>query len=120
MKIENFSPRDRFLFNPAFMLRLDTTPGQIKTVLEKLKSILLQQNKVNPDPARVKLVAINKEGIKVEVFAFIDTIDGNEFMDIQENLYLDMLDAIEGSGTQLAMPSQTVYIANTSEGKEQA
>lgn len=118
MKIENFSPRDRFLFNPSFMLRLDTTSEQIKIILEKLKSILLDQNKVNPDPARVKLVAVNKEGIKVEVFAFIDTIDGNEFMNIQENLYLNMLDAIENSGVYLAMPSQIVYINNRTEGKE--
>jgi MscS family membrane protein len=112
MKIENFSPRDRFLFNPAFMLKLETSTAQIKTVLEKLRAILLAHPKVNPDPARVRLVGVTMDGYKIEVFSFIDTIDGNEFMEIQETLYLQMMDAVAESGAGFSLPSQTVYLSN--------
>lgn len=118
MKIENYSTRDRFLFNPTFMIKLETTSDQLKTLLKKLKSILLAQPKMNPDPARVKLVGITMDGYKVEVFSFINTIDGNEFMEIQETLYLQMMDAVTECGTGFSLPSQTVYLTNKQEDKE--
>lgn len=114
MKIENFSPRDRFLFNPTFMIKLETTTAQIRMIVERLKVILLSHPKMNPDPARVRLVGVTMDGYKIEVFSFINTLDGNEFMEIQETLYLQMMDAVAESGAGFSLPSQTVYLSNES------
>lgn len=118
MKIENFSPRDRFLFNPTFMIKLETTTTQIRMIVENLKAILLAHPKMNPDPSRVRLTGVTIDGYKIEVFSFINTVDGNEFMEIQETLYLQMMDAVAESGTGFSLPSQTVYLSNDQEGEK--
>ncbi len=110
MKIENFSPRDRFLFNPTFLLRLDTTSAQLKVVRDTIKAILLDEKLVNPDPARVRLVSVDKDGFKIEIFSFIDTVDFNEFAELQESMLLKMVEAIEASGAHLAIPAQHIYM----------
>ena len=109
-KIENFAHRDRFWFHPIFNLRIETTTDQIRYLLVELRSILYAHPKVDPSPARVRFIEIGTEALKLEVFAFINTLNGDEYLEIQEDLYLRMMDVITASGTGLAMPSQRLYI----------
>ena len=110
LKIENFAFRDRLLFNPTLQLRYETTPDQIRYVLAELRSVLRNHPKVNPDPARVRFVALGENSLDVAVFAYINTSDFNEFLAIQEDLMLQMIDVVDGSGTGFAFPSQTLYM----------
>ncbi|PRY07281.1 hypothetical protein CLV24_12419 [Pontibacter ummariensis] len=45
-----------------------------------------------------------------DIFAYINAADFNEFLEVQEDLYLRMMDVIEASGTGFAFPSQTLYM----------
>ncbi len=110
LKIENFAFRDRLLFNPTLQLRYETTPDQIRYLLAELRSVLRNHPKVNPDPARVRFVALGENSLDLAVFAYINTSDFNEFLAIQEDLMLQMIDVVEGSGTGFAFPSQTLYM----------
>lgn len=110
LKIENFAFRDRLLFNPTLQLRYETTPDQIRYVLAELRSVLRNHPKVNPDPARVRFVALGENSLDVAVFAYINTSDFNEFLSIQEDLILQMMDVVDGSGSGFAFPSQTLYM----------
>ena len=109
-KIENFAFRDRLLFNPTLQLRYETTPDQIRYLLAELRSLLRNHPKVNPDPARVRFVALGENSLDLAVFAYINTSDFNEFLGIQEDLMLQMIDIVDGSGTGFAFPSQTLYM----------
>ncbi len=110
LKIENFAFRDRLLFNPTLQLRYETTPDQIRYVLAELRSVLRNHPKVNPDPARVRFVALGENSLDLAVFAYINTSDFNEFLGIQEDLILQMMDVVDGSGSGFAFPSQTLYM----------
>ena len=110
LKIENFAFRDRLLFNPTLQLRYETTPDQIRYLLAELRSLLRSHPKVNPDPARVRFVALGENSLDLAVFAYINTSDFNEFLGIQEDLMLQMIDIVDGSGTGFAFPSQTLYM----------
>lgn len=110
LKIENYAPRDRFWFHPIFRIRLDTTPDQIRFLLVELRTILYSHPKVNPDPARIRMIEIAPDCLKLEVFAYVDAIDFDRFLEVQEDLFLRMMDVIEKSGTGFAMPSQTIYL----------
>ena len=44
--------------------------------------------------------------LDIEIFAYVLTKDGDEFMKIQQDLYLRILDAVEAAGTALALPTQ--------------
>lgn len=110
-KIENFAHRDRFWFHPTFGLRFETTPDQIRFLLVELRSVLYAHPKVSPDPARIRFTSIGADSLNLEVFAYVTAVDYDQFLEVQEDLYLRMMDVIAASGTGFAFPSQTVYFA---------
>jgi MscS family membrane protein len=110
-KIENFAPRDRFLFAPVLGLRYETTPDQIRYLLVELRKILYAHPKVNPDPARIRFIGFGENALNLEIFSYINTTSNDEFLEVQEDLLLRMMDVINASGSGLAFPSQTLYLA---------
>ncbi len=110
LQIENFTHRDKFLFNPNFHFRLDSSVDQIRYLLVEMRSVLYAHPKVDPLPARVRFTNVSKDGLKFEIFAYINAVDFDMFLSVQEDLHLHLLDVIKRSGTDLARPSQSVYI----------
>ncbi|WP_084165824.1 mechanosensitive ion channel family protein [Dyadobacter crusticola] len=111
LKIENMAYREKFWYHPIFNLRMETTPDQIRYLLVELRAILYAHPKVNPTPARVRLIEVGATSFRIEVFAYINTIEFDDFLEIQEDLLLRMMEVVTNSGTSFALPSQTVYLA---------
>jgi len=111
LKIENYAYRERYWFHPVFYLRPETTPDQIRQLIVDLRRVLLTHPRVNPVPARVRFIEIGLNGVKIEVFAYVDTADADVFLEIQEELLLKMMDVVTASGTGFMLPSHTVYFA---------
>lgn len=109
-KIENFAPRDKFLFNPVLGLRYETTPEQLRFLLVELRKILFAHPKVDSGP-RIRFIGFSPDALKLEVFSYIKTISNDEFLEVQEDLYLRFMEVVEASGTGFAFPSQTLYFA---------
>ena len=103
--VENFSRRDKMLFHPVLNLRRDTTPDQVRTILESVERILRSNPKVEPGELPVRFVTVATNSLDIEVFTYIVTLDGNEFLKIQQELLLRILDAVAEAGTGLAMPA---------------
>ncbi len=110
MQITNFSRRDSNLFTTTLGLRYETTADQLRLVLVRLRELLLRHPMVSMDPARVRFVGYGDFALKVELFAFVNTRDWDEFMAVQEDLNLRIKDIVEGCGTGFAFPSQTLYM----------
>ncbi|MBK0371114.1 mechanosensitive ion channel family protein [Flavobacterium agrisoli] len=110
-QIENFAYRDHFLFNPAFTFRMETTSAQLQFLLVELRALLYAHPKVNPNPANVRFTGITADAYKVDVTAYVEAPNYDEFQEIREDLLLRMMAIIEESGTGLAYPSQTLYIS---------
>lgn len=111
LKIENFAMRDKFWFHPTIGLRYETTPDQIRYILIELRSMLLSHPKVDPDPARVRFTGLGADSLSIEIFAYVKCTDMNEFLQIQEELTLKIMDVVNDCGAGFAFPSQTVYMA---------
>ncbi len=111
-KIENFAPRDRYLFDPIFELRLESTPDQLRFLLVELRSLLYAHPKINPDPARIRFSGLSKSGYKLETYAYINAPNFDEFLEIQEDLLLRMMEIIDQSGTKIAFESRTLYFTS--------
>ncbi|RNI27153.1 mechanosensitive ion channel family protein [Rufibacter immobilis] len=109
-RIENYAHRDRIWFHPTFGVRCDTSPEQIRYLLVELRAILYAHPKIDPTSARVRFVGIGASSFNLEVFSYVLTSDFDEFLEIQEDLLLRMMDVINASGTSFAFPSQTLYL----------
>ena len=110
INVENFSRRDKILFNIKFGLHTQTKADQLRFVLAELRRLLYSHAKVETDSARVRLTDVDGSSHTVEIFAYVLTQDANEYAAIREDLLLRMMDVIDESGSALAVPSQTLYL----------
>ncbi|MBI4903949.1 MAG: mechanosensitive ion channel family protein [Acidobacteria bacterium] len=106
MTLENFSRRDKMLFHVTLNLRRDTTPHQVRTVLNSLSLILREDKRLETGPLPVRFVGVGTYSLDVELFAYVMTLSGDEFLRIQQDLLLSILDAVAEAGTSLALPTQ--------------
>ncbi|MGB6944989.1 MAG: mechanosensitive ion channel family protein [Bryobacteraceae bacterium] len=106
MMLENFDRRDKMLFHVTLNLLRSTTPDQVRTVLQSISKLLNDNPKFETGAMPVRFVGIGTYSLDIEIFIYILTLDGDEFMKIQQNLFLSILDAVETAGTALAVPTQ--------------
>lgn len=109
-EIENLTRRDRFLFLHTLGLRYETTPAQLRNVLEKLRARLSGDARVEPATMRVRFIRFGASSLDVEAFAYVAAPDWASYLTIQEELLLAFMEIVAESGTSVAFPSRTVYL----------
>lgn len=109
--IENYAHRDKFRFHSILGLRYETSPEQLRYLLVELRAALYAHPMVSPDPARVRFIGLGADSLQLEIFSFITVASYDEFLEVREDLLLQMMDIVGESGTGFAFPSQTVYFA---------
>ena len=108
--LENFGGRDKILMNPVLSLRYETSADQLRYVITRVREMLQGHAKVESGTLRVRFVSLGKSSLDVEIFAYVLTSVYPEFLSIQEDLLLRIMDIVEESGTGFAFPSQTTYV----------
>lgn len=111
MQIESYAQRDRIWLSAVLGLRYETTPDQLRHVIASLRRVLLDHPRVDPDPARVRLVQFGAYSLDLEVFAYVRTSDYGEFLAIREEIFPAFIDVVAQSGSGFAFPSRTIYAA---------
>ncbi len=111
MELENFAQRDRIWLSTVLQLRYETTPDQLRYVLAELRKLLIAHPKVASDPLRVRFVGFGPHSLDIDIFAYIQTPDVNEFHAVREDLFLRIMNLIDEAGTQFAFPSAVHYHA---------
>lgn len=112
MSLETLSARDKFWFHPVLSLRFETTASQLRSVLSDIRNLLLSHSSIERSSVRVRFLAIAKSSLDVEVFSYLYASDWTEFLEIQEQLLLHVMEIIEHAGTEIAFPSQTMYLSS--------
>jgi MscS family membrane protein len=115
--LENLSLRDQFWFHHYVGLPYDTSAGQIRTILDGLRNSLAQSQDVDKRSAFVRFLRFGASSLDLEIFAYVSARDWVDFLRIQEELLLRVMDIIQSAGTRLALPSQTIYV-NAPAGQE--
>src|ERR1035438_2159463 len=106
MTLENFDRRDKMLFHFMLNIRRDTKPDQVRALLGSITKILADSPKLEPAALPVHFNGVGTYSLDIEISAYVLTKDGDEFIRIQQDLYLRILDAVETAGTALALPTQ--------------
>jgi MscS family membrane protein len=109
--LENISIRDKFWFHPSLSLRWETTASQMRSVLDGLNNLLAQQPHIERDSIRVRFLRFGTSSLDVEVFAYFFARDWGHFLEIQQELLLQIMEIVQAAGTQMALQSHVVYPA---------
>jgi MscS family membrane protein len=102
--LDNYSVRQRIWYHPRLTLRYDSTPKQLNQVLAASRELLENHERVVDDPLRVRLTGFGRQGIELDVYAYIKTSDWAEYLEVAEQLNLAIIEIVAESGTQFAVP----------------
>ncbi len=103
--LENYRQRDKILFRQLLRLRYDLSSDHLRYVLDEARAVLKQNDHVENASSRVRLLRMAEYSIEVEIYAYILVRDYAEFLALQEELILSIVDAIEKTGAAIALPS---------------
>ncbi len=106
MTLENFSRRDRIWFHPTLHLRRETEPEQIRQFMDAITKLLQEHPLVDASGVPLRFTKIIPESFNVEIFAYVLTADYNDFLNIQSELLLKILEAASGLNVRFAVPFQ--------------
>lgn len=109
-QIVNLSERNMMLLKMEIGLRLDTTTEQLREVVTQLREMLIAHPSIADDPARVRVTDIEHDSIDIELFAYVDTNDWNEFLAVREDVIFRIIRITEDNGTVFAYPTQTIFL----------
>lgn len=108
--LENFRQRDKILFRQLVRLRYDLSADHLRYVLDELRGLLKKEGHVENASSRVRLLRFADFAIEVEVYSYILVRDYGEFLELQEQLLLSILEVIEKTGAAIALPSQATLL----------
>ncbi len=114
MSIETFSARDKYWLHPPLSLRYGTTAAQISSVVDNVRTLLREHASVSSDSVRVRFLGFGSSSLTVDVFAYLSVRDWAHFLEIQEELLFSIMELVEQSGSQLALPSQATILLDSS------
>ncbi len=108
-EIENYTRREKFYYNPELRLRYDTSPDQVRSIIEAIRQMLENHERVRNDILRVRFTNFEEDAIKVKVHSYVDSKEIAEFFEIAEELNLNIMDIIAQKGASFALPGRMLY-----------
>lgn len=103
--IENLTQRDKILYRCRLRLSYETTPMQVRKVLEKIREMISSTDYIDADASRVRFLEMGKYAQELELYVYINTQDFTEYLEKREDVNLKVIDIIAESGAQLTLPA---------------
>lgn len=119
-KIENFSKRDRYLFQVMFGVEYSLSAQRVRQAISLIEAALAENPRLLHDPRRATLKELAPDSLGIEAFAYIDTPDYPESLAIRQELLLDIYGRLEAAGIPLAFPTRTLYLRSDTAEAETA
>lgn len=101
MNLENYAVRDKILFNPTFTIKRATSKDEIRQLFKALSEMLKANKQIEVGPTPVRISGYSAASFTIEVFAYVLTLDIDEYYKRQAELYLAVDDVVASSGVEL-------------------
>jgi MscS family membrane protein len=109
-QIENLTRRDKFWFHPTVGLAYETAASQMRQVLEGIRNLLVADPRVETEGSRARFMRLGASSLDIDVFAYVRADSYAEFLGVQEELLLRILEIVDQAGTSVAFPTQTLHL----------
>ncbi|WP_263365389.1 mechanosensitive ion channel family protein [Edaphobacter bradus] len=116
--LENITMRDKFWFHQNLNLHKETTGSQMRSFVEGVTNLLAQNPAVERDSFRVSFLCLGTFSLDVELFAYVFARGWPHFLQIQEELLLQIMELLQSAGIQMAVQPHAVSLPapTTSDG----
>lgn len=110
LQIENYATRDMFHFLHYLYIKKSTDLALLSAMIEGLKQFLDNHTDTTNEWTQVRISELRQDCYVVEVRTYINTKNVVEFYDLQTKLILQVLQFVQDSGVEQALPSQTIEL----------
>jgi MscS family membrane protein len=84
----------------------------MRQVIDDFERILREHPKIWPDGITVRFVSFGDSSLNIDVMAWFQTADWNEFQLIRQNTLLQFMEIVEKAGSSFAFPTRTVHVVS--------
>jgi MscS family membrane protein len=112
LNVENLSLRDKFWFHHKLNVRLETSVTGMRSALADVRALLAGNPAVESSSARTNFVRVNGSSFEIELFAYLFARDYVNFLTLQEELLLRVIETTDRAGASVAYASQMTYLAD--------
>jgi len=114
LSLENLTERDKIRFHHTLGLRRETTADQLRSILDRVQTMLVEHPRIESGSARVRFTKVGESSLDVETLAYVLETRIPAFLEVQEDLLLRIMAIVESCGTRLALPSRLTYATSDS------
>lgn len=115
VEVENLSYRTKIRYWPTLRLRYDTSPQQMRQIMDHIRESLEQHELVHDDPLRVRFTDFHEDAVLIKINAYVKTTDFNTFLEIAEELNFRIMEIVQASGASFALPGRSIFLEGEAE-----
>ncbi len=113
--IENLTARTKIMYQPDLPLRYDTSRRQLTQTLRELEEMLHADARIEDETIRVRLREFSHNAIIVRIRAFALTQSIDSYLEIVQELNLEIMRIMDSNGVRFSQGAQTLFIKNSEE-----
>lgn len=109
-EVINISQMKRRRYRVVLTVELNSKLDKLELAKYKIDEMLRSYNEVDKESIIVKFTKITSNGLEIEIVAFLEDPDYNNFLRVQEEINYKVLQILSAEKVSLALNSQTVYM----------
>jgi small-conductance mechanosensitive channel len=109
-RIHNYKKMQRRRIVFGVGVTYETSPEDLRTIPSLLREIVSSQKDVTFDRAHFK--AFGDSSLDFEIVYFVENAEYNTYMDVQQEINLQIYEQLGDRGISIAFPTRTLYIRN--------
>ena len=109
--IENFSRRGTRRIKMRIGITYGTSSKEIKNIVDEIKNMLLTHEGISKkESLLVNFESFGDSSLNIFIYTFTDTANWEKYLDIREEVHLNIMHIVEENGSSFAFPSQSIYV----------
>lgn len=109
-RTENFAARDRIRLRAVIGVEYGTSAATIRALRDDIEKLLRAHPLTWPDRVVVRFFEFGASSLNIEAFCWIQTTAIDEFRQVREDLFLQIMETVERHGAAFAFPTQTIHL----------
>lgn len=108
--IANWSKLEKRKIEISLRLPLETKAQELEILSKKFKIVLENNKDILEDSIQVDVNKIKEDNIEISIVLYTSITEYNKFLNIKQEININILKILETEGIKLAYPGRNVYV----------
>lgn len=113
--ILNWSRMNKRRIKMTIGLTYSTSSEQMRNILADIRAHLAQHKEIHQETIYINFTDFNDSSLGIFCYFFTNTTNWGHYMQVREEINLDIMHIVEKNGASFAFPSQSLYIETPTE-----